>query len=61
MLVDSSGSMKPGGKADRDAVLVPEFLAHAGGELKLARFSERAAVEIGHERGRRLVIADVSA
>jgi len=60
MLVDSSGSMNPE-RADGDTVLIPELLAHAGGELKFARIAERAAVEVGHESRRRLVVADVSA
>src|SRR5688572_32258220 len=42
----------------RDTVAVPGLLATAGDELEQARFGERLAIEIPHQRGSGLVVAD---
>ena len=49
------------GEADRDAVPVPEFPAHAGDEAQRPRIGERFAVEVGEQGRGGLVVADVVA
>ena len=60
MLVDSSGSMKPADKPDRDHVAHPRLAPAAGLEADRARFGHRFAVEVGQQSRRRLVLADAA-
>src|SRR5690606_8029442 len=49
------------GKTQRDAVLLPGFLAPTGHETNRARIGERLAVEVRQQHGGGFVIADVFA
>ena len=52
---------KAAGEPQRDAVLVPELLAPAGREAQEPRLRQRLAVQVGQQRGRRLIVADEAA
>src|SRR5580704_10795047 len=55
------GFEEAAGQTERDTILVPEFLAPAGGESQEARLCRGFAVQIRQQRCRRLIVTDEAA